>query len=126
MACRRCKLSNETQDFGKVAEDCALAVQSWDADGFTREAVTIRLAMQQRLGLMVSMLQEQRIQTGRDVNSVDVLAVANRILRIEDRQPLVITGQGTSRKEYYEEDFHGKPAGGLSAWYRRRFSGEKK
>lgn len=126
MAYRGCKLNSETQDFGKLAEDCALAVQSWGADGFTREAVTIRLAMQQRLGLMVSMLQEQRIQTGRDVNSVDVLAVANRILRIEDRQPLVITGQGTSRKEYYEEDFQVKPAGGLSAWYRRRFAGEKK
>jgi hypothetical protein len=119
-------LNSETQDFGKIAEDCALAVQSWDADGYTREALTIRLAMNQRLGLMVSLLQEQRTQTGRAVNGVDVLAVANRILRIEERKPLVITGQGTSRKEYYEEDLAGKPAGGLSAWYRRRFLGDRK
>lgn len=126
MADRGCKLNSETQDFGKVAEDCALAVQSWDADGYTREALTIRLAMNQRLGFMVSLLQEQRAGLGRSLNCVDVLAVARRVLRVDEAQPLVITGQGTSRKEYYEEDFEGKPAGGLSAWYRRRFSGEKK
>jgi hypothetical protein len=119
-------LSSETQDFGKIAEDCALAVQSWDADGYTREALTIRLAMNQRLGMMVALLQEQRIGLGRSLNSVDVLAVARRILRVDEKQPLVITGQGTSRKEYYEEDIAGKPAGGLSAWYRRRFLGDRK
>jgi hypothetical protein len=116
----------ELNEYGKRVEDVALALQKLAAAKHRSEAMTIRLVSYHHMRELVDMLRQYSC-----ASAPEVYAAAAAILngqRVEEtaaekpeRVPVVIVGQGSSERRYYEEDFATRPSkAGPGAWARLR------
>jgi hypothetical protein len=92
----------ERNKYGKIVEDCGLAIQKFDETGNTREAELVRLVSMHHMGDMAYQLEDAESP----VHRLTVLDAALLVLQQQSKKsiPLVSLGQGDYRKDYYAEE----------------------